>query len=355
MSAKQKICFIAATLGNGGAEKQAYYLIKTLTKNDHQLKVIYFEPEDWWLQPINELGVEVVRIIDTSKKNRITKAYRLLKKEGFDIVQALHYHMNPYAAMLGLMLGAKSVGAFRGDGERELLTVNKYVRSITFHFVKAFVCNSRSTIDKLSGIDSLKGKLNYLPNIVEVPGAVQSNKSELPTKFLAVNSLVALKRIDRILKFISTYQKHNAAVELKVLGDGPLRPELEAAAKNLGIENRVSFEGRVDNVADYYHGADVFMLASESEGTPNVILEAMSHGKVIISSRVGEAGHLLGDGKYGVLIDFDNNNDLENICVRLSTDWGALKSMGERAFHQIEEHHSFAHLYSNVRSIYQRL
>lgn len=355
MSAKQKICFIAATLGKGGAEKQAYYLMRTLIENGHQLKLIYFEPEDWWQQPISELGVEVVRIIDTSKKNRIIKAYRLLKKNDFDIVQALHYHMNPYAALLALMLGAKSIGAFRGDGERELFTVNKYVRSITFRLVNAFVSNSQSAMSKLSGIDSLSGKLHYLPNIVEVPGAVHPNKSELPAKFLAVNSLVALKRVDRVLKFISTCQKHNLTIELKVLGDGPLKPELEARAKNLGIENHVSFEGQVDSVSDYYHEADVFVFASESEGTPNVILEAMSHAKVIISSRVGETAHLLRDGSYGVLVDFENDEDLENICVRLFTDWGTLKLMGERACHQIKEHHSYDHLYSNIISIYQGL
>ena len=64
---KRKICFLAATLGKGGAEKQAYYLLKTLRANGHELKLIYFEPEDSWKAPIVDLGVEVIRVADASK------------------------------------------------------------------------------------------------------------------------------------------------------------------------------------------------------------------------------------------------------------------------------------------------
>lgn len=352
---KLKICFIAATLGKGGAEKQAYYLLKVLSENGHHLKLIYFEPEDWWETPMLNLGVDIVRISDTSKKGRLKKAYQLIKKEKLDIIQALHYHMNPYVAILALLIRAKSVGAFRGDGERELLTVNKHVRNTAFRLGKAFICNSRTTIEKLSANKTLGRKLHYLPNIVEVAELADLSERELPTKFVAVNSLVALKRVDRILNFIACYRKYNPSVELKVLGDGPLMKELKAMTRTLDIETLVTFEGQVDDVGDFYQEADVFLLASESEGTPNAILEAMSHGKVIVSSRVGEAAHLLKEGKCGLLIDFDNEQDLEKTCKRLSADWAELKEMGFKAYRQVQEHHGYSQLYEIIISIYRGL
>ncbi|MCE7992590.1 MAG: glycosyltransferase [Roseivirga sp.] len=329
--------------------------MKTLTENGHQLRLIYFEPEDWWKTPMQGLGVDIVRIADSSKRGRIKKVYRLIKKEKFDIIQALHYHMNPYVAVLALMLGAKSVGAFRGDGERELLTVNKHIRNLAFRLGSAFICNSRSTIKKLSAIRNLTGKLHYLPNVVEVPGAISINEHDLPTRFLAVNSLVGLKRVDRILNFIARYKKHNPLATLKILGDGPMRGELESIAEALEINEQVTLEGQVDNVADYYQEADVFLLASESEGTPNVILEAMSYGKVVVSSKVGEAAHLLREGECGLLVDFDNDQDLENICARLSTDWPELKRKGLQAYNQVQQHHGYSHLYTNINRIYREL
>lgn len=352
---KMKVCFVAATLGKGGAEKQAYYLIKTLREHKHPVKLIYFEQEDWWRVPICELGVEVVHITEVSKKSRILEAYRLLKKDRFQVVHALHYHMNPYAALLGLMLGAKSVGAFRGDGERELLTVNKYIRSAAFLLGHTFICNSRNTLEKLAAIRILRGKLHYLPNIVELPETLEANRAEAPKKFLAVNSLVALKRVDRILRFISYYRHSQPDVELMVLGDGPLKNQLEAKAQALGLSACVHFQGQVDNVSDYYQQADVFMLASESEGTPNVILEAMSYGKVIVSSRTGETPHLLKEGEYGLLIDFESDEDIENACARLSENWVQLKRTGEMARQVIQEEHGYAHLYGRISNIYQTL
>lgn len=352
---KLKICFLAATLGKGGAEKQAYYLLKTLTEHGYQLKLIYFEPEDAWKAKILDLGVEVVHIADTSKISRLRKAYRLIRKEKFHVLHTLHYHIGPYAMLLALATGAKPIGAFRRDGDKELLTVNKYIRGLMFRVFGTFICNSRMAMEKLSGIKHLKGKVHYLPNIVEIPDLIQTNSAEQPSRFLAINSLVERKRIDLMLQFIVRFRKLNPGATLTVLGDGPLRTDLESMAKSLGLENHVSFKGQVDNVADYYQQADVFMMSSESEGTPNVVLEAMSHGKVIISSRVGEVEYLLDQGKYGTLLDFEKESSLETVCKRLSENWEELKEMGQKANLEIQERHSYTHLYSNISSIYQKL
>ncbi len=356
MSEKElKICFLAATLGKGGAEKQAYYLLKTLTEHGHKLKLIYFEPEDSWKAKIQGLGVEVVHIADTSKLSRLKKAYQLIRKENFHVLHTLHYHIGPYAMLLAMATGAKPIGAFRRDGDKELFTVNKYIRGLMFRMFQTFICNSRMAMEKLSGIKSLEGKVHYLPNVVEIPDLIHTNTTEQPSRFLAINSLVERKRIDLMLQFMVRFRKLNPNATLTVLGDGPLRADLESMAKDLGIENHISFKGQVDNVADYYQQADVFIMASESEGTPNVILEAMSHGKVIISSRVGEVEYLLDQGKYGTLLEFENEDSLETVCKRLSENWEELKEMSQKARLEIQERHSYKHLYTNIRSIYQKL
>lgn len=352
---RRKICFIAATLGKGGAEKQAYYLLKTLKENGHEVHVIYFEPEDWWKQPILDLGINVTHVSDRSKKDRIRTAYKLLKKEKPDTIQALHFHMNPYVVLLSLLLRAKSVGAFRGDGQRELQTVNNHIKNITFRFGNTFICNSRKTLEQLSSVGALKGKVHYLPNVVEVSVKPDLSLREKPLKFIAVNSLVKLKRVDRILTFFTDYKKYSPEAELTILGDGPLMDELKLMTKSLGIESDVRFLGQVDNVSDYYEAADVFLLASESEGTPNVILEAMSHAKVVISSWVGDAEYLLKNGEYGLLLDFDNKEERQKVCARLLSDWEKLKNTGLEVHSEIREQHSYNNLYSNVKTIYERI
>jgi glycosyltransferase involved in cell wall biosynthesis len=90
---------------------------------------------------------------------------------------------------------------------------------------------------------------------------------------------------------------------LIILGDGPLRSELEALALELGISNAVSFPGLVDNPLKFFARADVFVLSSYAEGLPNVLVEAMMCGCTPVSTDcpTGPREVLQGD-KYGYLV-----------------------------------------------------
>jgi glycosyltransferase involved in cell wall biosynthesis len=92
-------------------------------------------------------------------------------------------------------------------------------------------------------------------------------------------------------------------VRLIILGDGPLRAELEALTEELDLSKVVNFLGYVDNPLKYYARADVFVLSSHVEGLPNVLVEAMMCGCTPVSTDcpTGPREVLL-DGKYGYLV-----------------------------------------------------
>ena len=68
-----------------------------------------------------------------------------------------------------------------------------------------------------------------------------------------------------------------------ILGDGAERGRLQAAIGGYHLNDRVSLVGRVGNVADWYHWADLFVMSSLFEGFPNVLVEAMAHGLPAVS------------------------------------------------------------------------
>ncbi|MGH7592649.1 MAG: glycosyltransferase [Gemmatimonadales bacterium] len=105
---------------------------------------------------------------------------------------------------------------------------------------------------------------------------------------LAVGNLVPVKGIDVLLKALVLCEA-TAPWHLVIIGDGPLRASLNQQVDALALRSRVRFVGRVphDELADWFRAANRVVLASRSEGVPNVLLEAMACGVPFIATRVG--------------------------------------------------------------------
>lgn len=92
-------------------------------------------------------------------------------------------------------------------------------------------------------------------------------------------------------------------VRLIILGEGPLRNELESLVRTLELSDVVSMPGNVKNPLKYFYRADVFVLSSYAEGMPNVLVEAMICGCTPVSTDCPTGpSELLQDGKYGYLV-----------------------------------------------------
>jgi glycosyltransferase involved in cell wall biosynthesis len=102
-----------------------------------------------------------------------------------------------------------------------------------------------------------------------------------------VARLVEVKDQATLIRAFQIVQKANPQAELHLLGDGPLRTNLESLSKRLKLERSITFHGASPAVAEFLSGLDVFVLSSVSEGLPIAVLEAMSAGLPIVSTRVG--------------------------------------------------------------------
>jgi glycosyltransferase involved in cell wall biosynthesis len=102
-----------------------------------------------------------------------------------------------------------------------------------------------------------------------------------------VGRLAEVKDQATLIQAFHIVQKTYPQVELQILGDGPLRTDLESLSKRLGPDSRVTFHGASPKVPEFLSDLDVFVLSSVSEGLPIAVLEAMSAGLPIVSTRVG--------------------------------------------------------------------
>ena len=135
-------------------------------------------------------------------------------------------------------------------------------------------------------------------------------------EIVAVGRLSIEKNFEMLIKAFS--ELNLSDYKLRIYGEGPLRQDLQELIEQLRVENRVILEGRVERVVDKIQGADVFVLSSNHEGMPNVLLEAMAMGLACISTDFpsGGAKVLIKNGVNGLLIPV---NDKEALKRAIST------------------------------------
>ena len=120
---------------------------------------------------------------------------------------------------------------------------------------------------------------------------------------------------------------------LRLVGDGDLRADMEALAKEKGVSDAVEFCGMQSNVYPYLHNADIFTLPSIYEGNPMTIIEAMGTGLPIVASRVGGIPDMIHDGESGILVE----PEPQSICAgftRLVEDGALRQRLGETALRE---------------------
>lgn len=106
---------------------------------------------------------------------------------------------------------------------------------------------------------------------------------------------------------------------LAVVGEGPDRESLESEARRLDLGDVVSWVGFDPNAVDWIAAADVFALSSVWEAIPLVLPEAMSLGVPVVSTDVGMASELLGDGRAGVVVEVGDDASMADAIVGLLT------------------------------------
>ncbi|UZE95160.1 glycosyltransferase [Alkalimarinus alittae] len=112
-----------------------------------------------------------------------------------------------------------------------------------------------------------------------------------------VGNLVGVKNVEVILKSVAINYRKGKSYRALIVGDGPLRVELEAMSSELGISNLVTFLGARGDVRDIIHHSRLIALSSKSEGLPAILLESAFCGTPSISSDVGEISEVFSDYK----------------------------------------------------------
>jgi glycosyltransferase involved in cell wall biosynthesis len=155
-----------------------------------------------------------------------------------------------------------------------------------------------------------------------------------------------------LLKVSLEKQKKPSAFKLLLIGDGLLRRSLEQQVRDRRLEHSVEFVGQQHDVRPYFAAADVLVLPSLSEGSPNVLLEAMSARLPVVVTDVGGVREIVSDGETALLVPPNRPAELAEALERLLENAELRDRLSASARRRLVEHFSPAKYDQRLFEIY---
>ncbi len=294
----------------------------------------------FWEDPIRALGIPVVLLLGR-RAAKMRQLRAACAAQGATCFFSWSSYTNPFGlALLGT--GVRRIGSFRNALFADLPT---RMRSLWAYAslagISVAVCNSRDTFEQLSSRRALRPKPAYVPNGVEAPSPDlvsawrarwrdRLGLDENTVLIVGVGRLARQKRFDRFLEVVDRVRTAGP-VQAIIAGEdlGCLR-DLEDQIDALGLRDIVRLVGTVPDARELICAADIFLLTSDHEGTPNVVLEAMAAGRACVATCVDGVSELIEDGATGLTGAPDTAELARRVACLVADPW-MRRRLGEAA------------------------
>jgi glycosyltransferase involved in cell wall biosynthesis len=171
----------------------------------------------------------------------------------------------------------------------------------------------------------------------------------------AVGRLERQKRLDLLLRAVAGLRNRHPRLRLAIVGDGGLHEELLTLRDALQLGDACLFLGHRNDVPDLHHAFDVFVQASDREGSPNVVLEAMALETPVIATAAGGTTDAITDGMDGLIVAAGSEAALAGAIECVLGNWPAARARAAAARRRVETQLSFDRRMDQVEAIYEEL
>lgn len=193
------------------------------------------------------------------------------------------------------------------------------------------ICCGPRVAENIRNRYSYRGLIETIPFLIEERKSLSAGRRESNGTVVlgSVGRLVEHKRYQDVIWALSELRRDGYAVELVVAGDGPMKPLLERQAREMKVEDAVTFIGTFGDISEVMAKIDVFVLPSFSEAQPLAITEAMSYGKPVVSSHFGGIPDMVENGASGFLIQPGDRDGLLSALTTLVRNPDLRREMGD--------------------------
>jgi glycosyltransferase involved in cell wall biosynthesis len=325
-SRNPRVAFVIDDLGHGGAQRQLWLTAAALAGRTDVHVVSLSSAIDPYAHRLANGGVQVTVLPRRSglEPARLWALMRALRAYRPDVVHGVLAGSDAYAFVAARLLRTPVVLSLRSDRLDVTGPRARVLRWMLRH-ADAVTVNSRAGHRHLvASVGVAEARLVLVPNIVAVHAPAPGGVAPVVG---CVGRLVELKRFDAVIAAMAMVRERVPAARLVLVGDGPRRAPLEAAARDLG--GAVEFAGAVDDAAPLMAGFACLVVASAYEGIPNAALEALALGVPVAAVPAGDLPEVVVDGVTGVIARDGSPAALADAITRALTD-GALRDSARR-------------------------
>lgn len=360
-----RILYVIDSMTKDGAESQ---LLKTLTRftpDQYDVSVVLSRAEG---ERFNELAAlpcvrDVTTLTSGNKRIKlIEKAFTLtgiVKAVQPDIVHSWLWYSNFLCGVsrrFGLWRKIPFIASQRGDYHARY---TKFRLWLTEKFIYSpadrLLTNSEQIQRHLQQLYPEK-QIFSIPNLLELPAEEWAQKQRNATDhklIVCVGRFAQEKGHRYLIEALSLLNQKEIKWQCTFLGEGELESELRALTAKHNLSDKVMFPGFCEDVFSELLKADVFVLPSLHEGSPNALIEAMGIGMPCIASDVGGIRDLLENEKNGIRVPSQDSVALAEALHRMLTEPEFAKELGQNARTTIQQKFNSTESIRKLEEIYR--
>lgn len=339
-----RFLYVIGQLGVGGAERQLFYLLSNLDRSRYRpcLVVWNHDPHEKYYREIDALKIPIYGLpAQWSPIAKLLVLRKLARALSPEIVHSYIFFTNFAAYYAARGTGALAIGSLRSDIARSIKSGGKLRGALNSRRPHCHISNSVTCVEAAHRYSSFFVPKQYVVvrNGLNLDSFRTSDDTLAKSAYVAsVGSLLPVKRWDRLLRSVQNIMSVGIKdVRFRLAGEGPLRPVLEQLAGELGVSHAIELLGAIHDMPAFLRGAQFLVHTSESEGCPNVVMEAMAAGRAIVATDAGDIPYLVEDGKTGFVVRQDDDEALINRIVTLLTNPDLCREMGKNARARAEQ------------------
>ncbi len=360
-----RLAFCITDLDRGGAEHALVEIVRRLDRGEWEPAVFCLGPEGVMAELLREAEIPVTCLGARSARDIgvLSALTRHLRKFQPALLQTFLHHANMagrFAAWRARV--PRVVSGVRVAERRSRLPLR--MDRLTHRLVDHYVCVSDDVAEfTIQHARIPAEKVSVIPNGVDARLFADAEPADLGQFGIPADAITVIfvGRLDpqknplALLEAAGNLFTIHPRLHLLLVGEGPLRPELESWIAARDCSDRVHLAGQQESVAGLLRAADIFVLPSLWEGMPNAVLEAMAAGLPVIASRVEGCGQLIEPHQTGLLVPPGSTADLTAALALTLSDSDQAKEMGISAQRHVMSEFTWETVASRYADLYRQL